>query len=382
MFAAPGALPNFADSLSRSAAERIARNSWMLLLNGLLLFVAGVLIFTIDWSTRSLATFIGALFIFEGVSLALTSGIDHQVRRVNVVTGLLSVAAGIAIIVWPAPGIVAVAIFLGAWLIVMGTMTISGSLAARRFMSDWWLLLLIGLVEVPLGVLALADPGATLAALVTVGGIWTTVIGVMRITLAFELRHLPELVDRASAQHTRAPAPLPPTGLPVPPSPPATASRQRPPDQRSGRPTRIAPMSVGTTGTRREGIAARLRSPSGPRHSAATRRAGRAAGHLRSIAVALAANVVVAAAKLAAGLITGSSALLSEAVHSVADSINEVLLWVSMRRGVRPADAEHPLGYGGCPVLVGLPRGNCVVCDRRLRVDRPGDPQPPRRRER
>lgn len=203
MFAAPGTLPDFADSLSREAAERIARNSWMLLLNGLLLFVAGVLIFTIDWSTRSLASFIGALFIFEGVSMALTSGIDDRVRRVNVITGLLSVAAGIAIIAWPAPGIVAVAIFLGAWLIAMGTMAISGSLAARQFMSDWWLLLLIGLVEVPLGVLALASPGATLAALVTVGGIWATVVGVLRITLAFELRHLPELVDRAASQRAR-----------------------------------------------------------------------------------------------------------------------------------------------------------------------------------
>lgn len=205
MFAAPGTLPDFAQSLSRTVAERIARNSWMLLLNGLLLFVAGVLIFTIDWSTRSLATFIGALFIFEGVSMALTAGIDNRVGRVNVVTGLLSVAAGIAIIVWPEPGVIAVAIFLGAWLIVMGTMAISGSLAARRFMPDWWLLLLIGLVEVPLGVLALADPGATLAALVTVGGIWATVVGVMRITLAFELRHLPELVDQqASAATTQA----------------------------------------------------------------------------------------------------------------------------------------------------------------------------------
>jgi cation diffusion facilitator family transporter len=110
-------------------------------------------------------------------------------------------------------------------------------------------------------------------------------------------------------------------------------------------------MSVDTTGTRRGSIAARLRSPIGPRHSAATRRSGRTAGHLRSIAIALAANVVVAAAKLAAGLISGSSALLAEAVHSAADSVNEVLLWVSMRRGVRPADAEHPLGYGGARFL-------------------------------
>jgi cation diffusion facilitator family transporter len=110
-------------------------------------------------------------------------------------------------------------------------------------------------------------------------------------------------------------------------------------------------MSVRTTQPRRASTAARAGSSIAPRHSAATRRAARAAGHLRSIAVALAANVVVAAAKLAAGLSTGSGALLAEAVHSAADSINEVLLWVSMRRGVRPADAEHPLGYGGARFL-------------------------------
>jgi cation diffusion facilitator family transporter len=110
-------------------------------------------------------------------------------------------------------------------------------------------------------------------------------------------------------------------------------------------------MSVRTRQPRRAGNAARVGPSIAPRHSAATRRAARATGHLRSIAVALAANVVVAAAKLAAGLLSGSSALLAEAVHSAADSINEVLLWVSMRRGVRPADAEHPLGYGGARFL-------------------------------
>jgi cation diffusion facilitator family transporter len=59
------------------------------------------------------------------------------------------------------------------------------------------------------------------------------------------------------------------------------------------------------------------------------------------------ANLFVAAAKLAAGLITGSAALLAEAAHSLADSTNEVMLGVSFRRARRPADAEHPFGYGG-----------------------------------
>jgi uncharacterized membrane protein HdeD (DUF308 family) len=197
MFVAPGTVPNFAHKISREAAQSVARNWSLLLLNGLLLIVAGVLIFSINWSVPSLATFLGALFILEGITMALTSGIDVRVRRANVFSGLLSIAAGIAIIVWPAPGIVAVAIFLGAWLIVIGTITISGSLAARRFLPDWWLLLILGLLEVPLGVLALANPGATLAAIITVGGIWAVAVGVMRVILSFEVRNLPKTIDRA-----------------------------------------------------------------------------------------------------------------------------------------------------------------------------------------
>jgi cation diffusion facilitator family transporter len=50
--------------------------------------------------------------------------------------------------------------------------------------------------------------------------------------------------------------------------------------------------------------------------------------------------------KLLAGLITGSAALLSEAAHSAGDSTTELLLLVAVHRSRRPADAEHPFGYG------------------------------------
>jgi len=72
--------------------------------------------------------------------------------------------------------------------------------------------------------------------------------------------------------------------------------------------------------------------------SSATRRA--------AIVVALVANVAVAAAKAIAAAITGSSALLAEAIHSVADSSNGVLLLVGARRAGRPADLRHPFGHG------------------------------------
>jgi len=195
MYVTPASFDSFGQRLTRDAAERLSRNWTTVLLNGLVLLVAGVLIFSIDWSVRSLSTFIGALFIFEGLYAMLTAGIDN--RAANFVTGLLSVAAGVVIIVWPSPSLIVLGIFLGSWLIVVGTITITGAFAARKVMPDWWLLLLVGLAEVSLGVLALADPGATLAALVTVGGIWAIVIGAMRIVFAFQLRNLPKAVDDA-----------------------------------------------------------------------------------------------------------------------------------------------------------------------------------------
>jgi uncharacterized membrane protein HdeD (DUF308 family) len=199
MFVAPGTTPNLAYKATRAVAEQVARNSWVLLVNGALLIVAGVLIFSINWTTRELATFIGVLFIVQGVADALTTGFDALVRRANIITGLLSIAAGVAIIVWPGPGLLAVAIFLGAWLIVTGTLAATGSFATRKLWSDWWLLLVLGVLEIALGVLALANPGATLAALITVAGIWAIAVGVMRIVLGFELRYLPGEMDRAYA---------------------------------------------------------------------------------------------------------------------------------------------------------------------------------------
>ena len=67
---------------------------------------------------------------------------------------------------------------------------------------------------------------------------------------------------------------------------------------------------------------------------------------LQTVVVAVAANLLTAAAKGAAALLTGSAALLAETTHSVADTLNEVLLYVGVRAGARRADDRHPFGYG------------------------------------
>src|SRR5450631_1575283 len=67
---------------------------------------------------------------------------------------------------------------------------------------------------------------------------------------------------------------------------------------------------------------------------------------LKSILFALGANFLIAIAKTAGAVFTGSSSMLAEAIHSYADCANQGLLLWGLREGRRPANADHPLGYG------------------------------------
>lgn len=70
------------------------------------------------------------------------------------------------------------------------------------------------------------------------------------------------------------------------------------------------------------------------------------ANSLRAILLALGANFAIFVAKLFAALLTGSGAMLAEAVHSLADCGNQGLLLLGMRQATRPASDDYPLGWG------------------------------------
>jgi len=86
-----------------------------------------------------------------------------------------------------------------------------------------------------------------------------------------------------------------------------------------------------------------------PPAGASSTRVNRRNGHedtRRTVIVAGLANLLVGLAKLAAGIMTGSSAMLAEAAHSAADTLDQVFLLTSLRQAERPADRDHPFGHG------------------------------------
>src|SRR6478752_7553313 len=69
-------------------------------------------------------------------------------------------------------------------------------------------------------------------------------------------------------------------------------------------------------------------------------------GSSRVVYAALFGNVLVAISKYIAAALSGSSAMLTEAIHSTSDCANQLLLLIGVRRGKLPPDPSHPFGYG------------------------------------
>ena len=177
----------------RADAEEASRHWGIFLFAGVTSIIFGVLILTIDWSVDSLGTFVGVLFILQGLALAVTPSLDGGGRGSNLGAGVIAIVAGSALVAWPDKGLQTVGIFIGIFVLSLGLLHIVGAIS-NRHVPNWWHMLVLGLLEVPIGVWAMRRPGQTIALLVTLTGAWAVVSGIYQLLTGFELKKLPQRV--------------------------------------------------------------------------------------------------------------------------------------------------------------------------------------------
>jgi uncharacterized membrane protein HdeD (DUF308 family) len=172
--------------------DTLAKNWWLLLLRGVAGVVFGAL--ALAWPGITLfvlVLFYGAYALVDG-AFSLAMAIKRRGAAAPtgwlVLVGLLGLAAGLFTFLWPAITALALLVVIAAWSILHGFLEIVGAIRLRKEIEGEWLLILSGLLSVAFGALVLLFPGAGALALVWLIGAYAILFGVLLIVLSLRLR--------------------------------------------------------------------------------------------------------------------------------------------------------------------------------------------------
>lgn len=157
---------------------------WALILFGLLSVVAGAL--AVAWpgiTVLVLVILLGIDILIWGVMLMVNAFETGQGRILAVILGVLALVAGAALFLQPLRNVGAIVIVLSVFWVVGGLVEVIDSIVDRG--RNWGWQLVSGLLSVAAGVIAIAWPGITLFVIAVMAGIWMIAIGVIRIIAAF-----------------------------------------------------------------------------------------------------------------------------------------------------------------------------------------------------
>jgi uncharacterized membrane protein HdeD (DUF308 family) len=173
-------------------ASTLSHYWWMLALRGLVAIIFGVLAFVLPGMTLLTLVFLfGAYAVLNGV-LALVHAFSapkgYPRFGALIVTGLISIAAGVLAFVWPGITALTLVLLIAFWAIVNGVFEIAAAIRLRRVIQHEWLLGLAGVLSVLLGIVMLARPGVGALALVWWIGGFAIAFGALLIALAFRVR--------------------------------------------------------------------------------------------------------------------------------------------------------------------------------------------------
>lgn len=174
--------------LDPEAVEAVARRWWLVALIGAITAILGIIVILRPITgVFALAVFIAAGFIVSGLGDLIAAGRWPR-PWVPIVWGLISLGAGVVTIVWPEVTLDVVAIVIGIVLIIRGVIAAMSALVDRP--AVWGLWLVLGVVELIIGVAAIAWPAATILVLAVIIGIDLLIAGIVQLVIGFGLRSL------------------------------------------------------------------------------------------------------------------------------------------------------------------------------------------------
>jgi uncharacterized membrane protein HdeD (DUF308 family) len=186
-----------AGAVSRDAIRGLARSWWLYLALGILWILFGMFVLSYNvGSLLALAVFVGVTFVMTGITQVLAAGRADSWRWLWVVGGALSIIAGILAFVWPGATLLVLSVILAWFLVFKGIVDTVGALASIG-RPWWWVPLILGILELLLGIWAAGYPGRSLFVFVNLVGIYAIFYGFTELFAAFDLRGLDRRLDRA-----------------------------------------------------------------------------------------------------------------------------------------------------------------------------------------
>jgi uncharacterized membrane protein HdeD (DUF308 family) len=181
---------------SRDAVRGLARSWWLFLILGVLWILFGMFILSYNvGSLLALAIFAGVTFIMTGINQILAAGRAEGWRWLYLVGGALSILAGIIAFIWPGRTLLVISVVLAWFLVFKGIVDIVAALSSHG-RPWWWVTLILGILELLLGIWAAGYPGRSLFVFVNVVGIYAVFYGFTEVFAAFDLRGLGHRLDR------------------------------------------------------------------------------------------------------------------------------------------------------------------------------------------
>jgi uncharacterized membrane protein HdeD (DUF308 family) len=187
-------------TMSRDLLRGLTGSWWLFLVLGVFWILFGMFVLSYNvGSVLALAVFAGLTFLMTGVTQLITAGRAESWRWLYVVGGILSIIAGILAFGWPGRTVLVLAGILAWFLVFKGIVDVVGSLASIG-RSWWWLTLILGVLELLLGIWAAGYPGRSLFVFVNLVGIYAISDGFTEIFAAFDLHALRDRIDRPPAE--------------------------------------------------------------------------------------------------------------------------------------------------------------------------------------